>query len=139
MGSVFALRTYTHLVRQSTRHRRRTLFEDALIVIRREFGDEDLSLAAVAHAIATSRRQLQRVFAEQGTSFRRELQRVRMARAAELLRQQALPVAAVARAVGYRQAAQFSKAFRRHHGHPPSAARPGGPRRSRAPGSVLAA
>jgi len=92
-------------------------------VIRRDFGDETLSLAAVAHSIATSRRQLQRVFAEQGTSFRRELQRARMARAADLLRRERLPVAAVARAVGYRQAAQFSKAFRRHHGHPPSEAR----------------
>jgi AraC family transcriptional regulator of adaptative response / methylphosphotriester-DNA alkyltransferase methyltransferase len=111
------------VVRQSTQRRRRTLFEDALMAIRRDFADESLSLGAVAHSIATSRRQLQRVLAEQGTSFRRELQRVRMARAADLLRQEALPVAAVARAVGYRQAAQFSKAFRRHHGHPPSEAR----------------
>jgi AraC family transcriptional regulator, regulatory protein of adaptative response / methylphosphotriester-DNA alkyltransferase methyltransferase len=123
------------VVRQSTQHRRRTLFEEALNSISREFADENLSLAAVAHSIATSRRQLQRVFAEQGTSFRTELQRVRMAHAAQLLRQQALPVAAVARAVGYRQAAQFSKAFRRHHGHPPSEARRGG----RARGSALAA
>jgi transcriptional regulator GlxA family with amidase domain len=108
-------------------------------VIRRDFGDEDLSLAAVAHRIATSRRQLQRVFAEQGTSFRRELQRVRMAHAAALLRQQALPVAAVARAVGYRQAAQFSKAFRRHHGHPPSEARAARPQAQAAERSPLAA
>ncbi len=115
-------------MRQSTQHRRRALFHDALSVIRRDFGDERLSLGAVAYSIATSRRQLQRVFAEQGTSFRRELQRVRMAHAAELLSQQRLPVAAVARAVGYREAAQFSKAFRRHHGHPPSEARPA-PRR----------
>jgi transcriptional regulator GlxA family with amidase domain len=127
------------VVRQSTRHRRRTLFEEALAAIAREFGDENLSLAAVAHSIATSRRQLQRVFAEQGTSFRKELQRARMAHAARLLRQERLPVATVARAVGYRQAAQFSKAFRRHHGHPPSAARPGPPRRREAPRSALAA
>jgi transcriptional regulator GlxA family with amidase domain len=126
-----AIHTYNGVVRQSTQHRRRSLFEDALIALRRDFADENLSLAAVAHAIATSRRQLQRVFAEQGTSFRRELQRVRMARAADLLREEALPVAVVARAVGYRQAAQFSKAFRRHHGHPPSEAR-GAPSASRA-------
>jgi AraC family transcriptional regulator of adaptative response / methylphosphotriester-DNA alkyltransferase methyltransferase len=111
------------VVRQSTRYRRRTLFEEALTAISRDFADESLSLAAVAHSIATSRRQLQRVFAEQGTSFRNELQRVRMGHAAELLKRETLPVAAVARAVGYRQAAQFSKAFRRHHGHPPSAVR----------------
>ena len=123
------------MVRQSTEHRRRTLFQEALAAIARDFPDENLSLAAVAHSIATSRRQLQRVFAEQGTSFRTELQRVRMARAAQLLRQETLPVATVARAVGYRQAAQFSKAFRRHHGHPPSAARPG----RREQGSAIAA
>ena len=122
-------------MRQSTQHRRRTLFEEALGAISRDFADENLSLAAVAHTIATSRRQLQRVFAEQGTSFRRELQRVRMGHAAELLRRETLPVAAVARAVGYRQAAQFSKAFRRHHGHPPSEARP----RRRTQGSAMAA
>jgi AraC family transcriptional regulator of adaptative response / methylphosphotriester-DNA alkyltransferase methyltransferase len=107
-------------VRPSTLLRRRTLFDEALAVIRRDYADEGLSLGTVAHSIATSRRQLQRVFGERQTSFRSELQRVRMTRAAELLSEDDLPVAAVARAVGYRQPAQFSKAFRRHHGRPPS-------------------
>jgi len=89
-------------------------------VIQQDYADESLSLGSVAHAIATSRRQLQRVFGERGTSFRGELQRVRMTRAAQLLEDEATPVAAIARAVGYRQPAQFSKAFRRHHGRPPS-------------------
>jgi AraC family transcriptional regulator, regulatory protein of adaptative response / methylphosphotriester-DNA alkyltransferase methyltransferase len=110
-------------VRNSTRVRRHALFDDALAAIDLGYADPNISLGTVAHAIATSRRQLQRVFGEHGTSFRRELQRVRMTRAAELLRDRALPVATVARAVGYRQPAQFSKAFRRHHGHPPSALR----------------
>jgi AraC-like DNA-binding protein len=91
-------------VRQSTLHRRRALFDDAVDAIRRGYADESLSVGSVAHSIATSRRQLQRVFGERQTSFRSELQRVRMTRAAELLR----------------EAAQFSKAFRRHHGRPPS-------------------
>jgi transcriptional regulator GlxA family with amidase domain len=111
------------LVRQSTQVRRRTLFEEALDAIRHEFGNQNLSLGDVAHTIATSRRQLQRVLSEHGTSFRAELQRVRMVRAAQLLRDNTLPVSTVARAVGYRQAAQFSKAFRRHYGQPPSAVR----------------
>jgi AraC family transcriptional regulator of adaptative response / methylphosphotriester-DNA alkyltransferase methyltransferase len=110
-------------VRQTTLHRRRELFDEALAAIERDYADETLSLADVAHSIATSRRQLQRVFGEQRTSFRRELQRVRMDRAAELLREDAMPVGAVARAVGYRQPAQFSKAFRRHHGRAPSVLR----------------
>jgi AraC family transcriptional regulator, regulatory protein of adaptative response / methylphosphotriester-DNA alkyltransferase methyltransferase len=107
-------------VRKSTLHRRRELFDEALAAIERDYADENISLGTVARSIATSRRQLQRVFGERHTSFRRELQRVRMARAAELLREDAMPVGAVARAVGYRQPAQFSKAFRRHHGRPPS-------------------
>jgi AraC family transcriptional regulator, regulatory protein of adaptative response / methylphosphotriester-DNA alkyltransferase methyltransferase len=107
-------------MRQSTLHRRRELFDEALAAIDREYAEETISLASVAHSIATSRRQLQRVFGEHHTSFRRELQRVRMTRAAELLSEQSLSMAEVARAVGYRQPAQFTKAFRRHHGRPPS-------------------
>jgi AraC family transcriptional regulator of adaptative response / methylphosphotriester-DNA alkyltransferase methyltransferase len=115
-------------VRQATVHRRQAIFEEAIAALERDYADESLALSAVARSIATSRRQLQRVFAEQGTSFRAELLRVRMARAAELLGSGAAPVATVARAVGYRQPAQFSKAFRRHHGRPPSRMRPAGER-----------
>jgi AraC family transcriptional regulator of adaptative response / methylphosphotriester-DNA alkyltransferase methyltransferase len=107
-------------VRHSTLQRRGALFDEAVAAIERDYADANLSLGAVARSIATSRRQLQRVFGERDTSFRSELQRVRMSRAAELLSDRALPVATVARAVGYRQPAQFSKAFRRHHGQPPS-------------------
>jgi AraC family transcriptional regulator of adaptative response / methylphosphotriester-DNA alkyltransferase methyltransferase len=108
-------------VRASTVKRRRDIYAEALEVIGRRYGDPDLSLARVAHEIATSRRQLQRALAEVGgTSFSRELQRIRMARAAELLSRESLPVQAVAGAVGYRQAAQFAKVFRRHHGVSPS-------------------
>jgi transcriptional regulator GlxA family with amidase domain len=115
-----AFAAYYVRMRQSTLHRRRALFHEALAAIERDYPDDTLSLADVAHTVATSRRQLQRVFGERRTSFRAELQRVRMERAAELLREEAIPVGAVARAVGYRQPAQFSKAFRRHHGRPPS-------------------
>ncbi len=108
-------------VRASTVQRRRDLYSEALEVIARQHGDPDLSLARVAHEIATSRRQLQRALAEVGnTSFSRELQRARMERAAQLLMAGSLPVQVVAGAVGYRQAAQFAKVFRRHYGSSPS-------------------
>jgi AraC family transcriptional regulator of adaptative response / methylphosphotriester-DNA alkyltransferase methyltransferase len=108
-------------VRASTVQRRRDLYREAIEVIGRRHGDADLSLARVAHEIATSRRQLQRALAEVGgTSFSRELQRARMDRAAQLLLSGKLPVQVVAGAVGYRQAAQFAKVFRRHHGVSPS-------------------
>jgi AraC family transcriptional regulator, regulatory protein of adaptative response / methylphosphotriester-DNA alkyltransferase methyltransferase len=108
-------------VRATTVERRRELYNDALKVIAREHGDPDLSLARVAREIATSRRQLQRALSEVGgTTFSQELQRMRMRRAAQLLQSGSLPVQVVAGAVGYRQAAQFAKVFRRHHGAAPS-------------------
>ena len=111
-------------VRASTVQRRRDLYGDALEVIGHRHGDPDLSLARVAREIATSRRQLQRALAEVGgTSFSRELQRARMAHAADLLLRGSLPIQTVAGAVGYRQAAQFAKVFRRHHGVSPSSFR----------------
>ena len=108
-------------VRTSTVQRRRDIYREAIEVIRRRHGDPDLSLARVAHEIATSKRQLQRALAEVGgTTFSRELQRARMERAGQLLISAKLPVQVVAGAVGYRQAAQFAKVFRRHHGVSPS-------------------
>jgi AraC-like DNA-binding protein len=46
-----------------------------------------------------------------------------MERAAEMLLGRGLTVREVAHRVGYRQPAQFAKAFRRHHGTSPSAYR----------------
>ena len=92
-------------------------------IIEQEYAT-DLELDMVARRLATSRRQLQRAFAEAGeTSFRTRLAEVRMAKALELLREGSMPVRDVATSVGYRQAAQFAKTFRRHHGRPPSSIR----------------
>src|SRR5919108_384598 len=83
--------------------------------------DPTLALDDVAREIATSSRQLQRVFAElAGSAFRDEVAAVRMQHGAALLQTTDLPVSEVAHRVGYRQAAQFAKAFRRHHGTSPS-------------------
>ena len=110
-------------IRSGTVIRRRALFEEAVEIIEREYAT-DLELDVVARRLATSRRQLQRAFAEAGqTSFRTHLAQVRMRRALELLREGSLPVREVAGRVGYRQAAQFAKTFRRHHGRPPSSFR----------------
>ena len=106
--------------RPSTTRHRTSLFEEALAIIEREYAS-DLSLDDIARRIATSRRQLQRSFAEIGdTTFREHLTAVRMERAAELLGHRGLTVREVADRVGYRQPAQFAKAFRRHHGVAPS-------------------
>ena len=54
-------------------------------IVEREYADE-LSLDDIARRVASSRRQLQRAYAEIGrTTFREHLTAVRMERAAELL------------------------------------------------------
>ena len=83
----------------------------------------DVRLDDVAREIATSRRQLQRVLEEVGdTTFREHLARIRMAKAAAMM-SSPLPIHEIARRVGYRQPAQFAKAFRRIYGVTPSAYR----------------
>ncbi len=110
-------------MRDGTVERRRVLYEEAQEIIRSEY-PSDLELDDVARRLATSRRQLQRSFAEVGnTSFRSYVAHVRMQRALELLQDGSLPVRDVASSVGYRQPAQFAKTFRRHHGAPPSSFR----------------
>ena len=102
---------------------RTSLFQEAAEIVDREYAS-DLSLDDIARRVASSRRQLQRAYAEIGdTTFRDHLTRVRMQKAAEMLSTRALTVREVAHRVGYRQPAQFAKAFRRHHGSSPSAFR----------------
>jgi two-component system response regulator YesN len=124
-GGVSAFRR-DEAVRDGTKERRRSLYQEAREIIEREYSS-DMDLDSVAHRLATSRRQLQRAFAEIGrTSFRTHLAEVRMREAMELLREGRMPVRDVASSVGYRQPAQFAKTFRRHHGAPPSSFRGSG-------------
>jgi transcriptional regulator GlxA family with amidase domain len=106
--------------RPATIRHRTSLFEDAVAIVEVEYA-ADLALDDIARRVASSRRQLQRAYAEIGaTTFREHLTAVRMDRAADLLRGRHLTVREVAHRVGYRQPAQFAKAFRRHHGYAPS-------------------
>ena len=112
--------------RPATIRHRTSLFQDAVAIVEREYAS-DLSLDDIARRVASSRRQLQRAYAEIGnTTFRDHLTRVRMQRAAEMLGSRTMTVREVAQRVGYRQPAQFAKAFRRHQGSAPSAFRADG-------------
>ena len=109
--------------RPATINLRRSLYEEATRIVADEYA-ADLELDEIARRVASSRRQIQRVFAEVGqTTFREHLARVRMDRAAELLASDGVTVREVAARVGYRQPAQFAKAFRRHVGQAPAAYR----------------
>lgn len=117
--------------RPTTIRSRQRLFEAVVEQLAQRLGEPDLQVDDVARSVYASRRQIQRVMEEHGTTFRERLTELRMEHAGRLLAEHPrMPVRMVAQQVGYRQPAQFAKAFRRHHGHAPSEHRLLAPRRS---------
>jgi AraC family transcriptional regulator, regulatory protein of adaptative response / methylphosphotriester-DNA alkyltransferase methyltransferase len=100
-------------MRPDTVAARQRLYLLARVVVVRHYRQQ-LTLTDVARALSSSPRQLQRAYAQFGdTSFSEDLLARRMAVAAQLLiEQHSIPVADVARLVGYRQAPAFARAFR---------------------------
>lgn len=109
------------MVRAETSASRRRLYLLARVIVTRHYR-QDLTLEILARALASSPRQIQRAYAQFGdTSFREDLRRRRLRAAAELLAgQPSIPVADVARLVGYRQAPHLARAFRERYGHSPA-------------------
>jgi AraC-like DNA-binding protein len=117
-------------VRPETAAARHRLYLLARVAVARHYRAE-LTLAVLARALASSPRQLQRAYAQFGEiTFSEDLLDRRMAAAAELLiEQRSIPVADVARLVGYRQAPHFAQAFRRRYGLSPARFRERAPTR----------
>jgi AraC family transcriptional regulator of adaptative response / methylphosphotriester-DNA alkyltransferase methyltransferase len=114
------VRRTADMQRPLTVQTRSRLYAQAVTVIMREYATQ-LSVDDVARRLFCSRRQLQRVFLDAGTSFRTVCRQARMAAARKLLRARPdMTVREVAHAVGYRQPAQFAKAFRREAGVSPA-------------------
>ena len=111
-------------MRQGTLESRRRLYLLARVIIARHYRQE-LTLARVARALASSPRQLPRAFEQFGQeSFREYLLARRLAVGADLLiEQRSIAVADVARLVGYRQGSHFARAFRRRYGLAPASFR----------------
>jgi AraC-like DNA-binding protein len=107
-------------VRSETFESRRRLYLQARAIVARHYRRR-LTLGVLAAALASSPRELQRAYAEFGSlSFREDLQGRRLRAAAELLAEQpSIPVAVVARLVGYSQAPHFGRVFRARFGLPP--------------------
>ena len=85
-------------------------------------GEPTFGVDALAAEVGLSRRQLGRRLREAlDTSPGALLRQMRLARAAQLLKQEAGTVGEVAYAVGYRDPDHFAKQFRRAYGVPPSA------------------
>ncbi len=107
-------------MRSQTLESRRRLYLQARVIVARHYRRR-LTLPVLATALASSPRELQRAYAEFGRlTFREDLQGRRLRAAAELLSQQpSIPVADVARLVGYRQAPHFGRVFAERYGCSP--------------------
>ncbi|EEE37497.1 transcriptional regulator, AraC family [Rhodobacteraceae bacterium KLH11] len=80
-----------------------------------------IDLDAVAHSLNIGPRSLQRRLQSEGVSFRALANRTKTARAIELLNEGSLSVQEIATDLGYENSQNFSRAFRRSTGMPPSA------------------
>jgi transcriptional regulator GlxA family with amidase domain len=80
---------------------------------------EALRIEAVAEAAELSTRTMQRRLGEIGLTYSTLVARVRCRVAVELLSQTELPVRQIAAAVGYKDPANFTRAFRRIAGKSP--------------------
>lgn len=79
-----------------------------------------INIKEIASRFGVPRRSFDRaVLRLLGRTPRQELERLRMERATELLRQTSLPVADIAEQVGYLRTNRFSERFAYHHGVPP--------------------
>jgi AraC-like DNA-binding protein len=107
-------------MRERTREQRRRLCADADALIAARYRGW-LTVGGAAAMLSVSPRELQRAYAEvAATSFSERLVAVRLSAAAQLLAEQAIAVADIARLVGYRQPSAFAAAFRRRYGLAPA-------------------
>jgi len=109
--------------RPHTLNDRHRLYLLARVAIKRHYR-RPLTVTAVARALASSPRQLQRAYSQfSDSTFHEDLTARRMDAAAELLSKPAIPVRDVASRVGYCHASHFARAFQQRYGVSPSAFR----------------
>ncbi|GAB4587129.1 helix-turn-helix domain-containing protein [Nocardia sp. IFM 10818] len=99
--------------------------EELHLVISDALACGEPGLDAVARRLALSPRTLQRRLRELDTTWRAEIEQVRLRQARNLLRDTELPVQSVAARVGYTDARSLRRAFRRWTGQTPDGFRGG--------------
>ncbi|GGK24410.1 hypothetical protein GCM10010965_16480 [Caldalkalibacillus thermarum] len=119
-----ALAQVTHLLKTYVRRviclTTEPVFERALQVIERRYGEPDLTLEAVAREVERSPGYLSTLFVQRkGQTFRQLLTGLRMEKARRLLAETDLPVREVSERVGYGDPNYFSRAFKQHVGLSP--------------------
>ena len=86
--------------------------------------ENPLSLEGIARQSGLSRRQIERLFKQQVNCVpKRYYIELRLKRARELLLQTSMPIMAISTACGFQSPPHFSKCYRNHFGHPPTAER----------------
>ena len=92
------------------------------------FHDHELDAGRLAAALGLSPRYVHKILAREGTTYGRELVRVRLDRAAAMLRDRRfdeLSIAEIGWRCGFCDPSHFSKRFRDAFGHAPGAYRGG--------------
>ncbi len=86
-------------------------------------GTGEISQTRVAGLCGLSERTLRRRLLAEGIQFRREIERVRMDYARQVVARTRLPICEIAERLGYRQPGDFSRAFHRAEGRSPQSLR----------------
>jgi YesN/AraC family two-component response regulator len=108
-----------------TRRRDQRIFTDAVTLLTKRLLDPP-SAVDLAHQVGTNQQRLTRVFREQvGMSAYEYLQQLRLERGRSLLQETEMQVQLIADRVGYRNAGDFTRAFRRYFGVTPREYRKG--------------
>ena len=103
----------------SAAKRDRRMFNQAVAILTRQL-TQPPSGVELAHKVGTNQQRLTRIFREQvGMSAYDYLQQLRLERGRGLLHDTDLQVQLIADRVGYRNAGDFTRAFRRHFGVTP--------------------
>jgi len=106
----------------TTRHHR-TLLNRLLSTLSDRFCEPDLDPSSLAEEHGLSKRYVHMIFAKAGTSFCRELEKIRLERAKRLLedrRFNGIDIMEIALRCGFRDSSGFSRRFRDRYGTPPS-------------------
>lgn len=107
--------------------RKSSYVRDAVAYMDKNFSDPNLTVGAVADFLGISESYLSHLFkGETGHTIISYLTRLRVRKAAELLRDYRVKVYEVAERVGYRDVAHFSATFKKWVGVPPSEYEGGG-------------
>lgn len=102
------------------------LLQSVLRYLEEHFTEYETCLSSTAMAFGLTEKYLSAFFKEKtGTNFSNWLENLRMRKADELLRDSALSVEEIAKAIGYNSAKTFSRAYYRCTGQTPTQARKG--------------